>query len=144
MAALTITANQVRWISGNRPVPGKAAGALSIGRAVYLNASGLYALADANAAVSATGAGIVITAAGAANQDILVAPHGATIDIGATTALGVPYVISSTDAATANDAAGDIAPYGDLGAGDIPCFLFWGTGDREVTINIAPAPGAIA
>ena len=130
MADLTITAASVKYVRGNRPSTRPAGATIARGKVLRRGTSQEYILASAlNAPADlANFAGIAISD-GYLGGDVLIAGPGTTINVGATTAAGVPYVISET--------AGGIAPFADLGADSTatPVFLFWGNGTAEVTIG---------
>lgn len=126
MADITVTASQVKWVSGVRPVIVKAGAAITRGQAVYLNTTTLeYELADADTAAASEFAGIALTD-GQDGSDMLIAPPGAVIDWGATLVAGTIYVVSTT--------AGGVAPDVDLAAGDYVVVLAIGAGTRQAEI----------
>lgn len=135
MANLSITAGNVDWQSGTRPVDGYGGATITRGQVLYLNSNLRYVLADASAANTAAVAGIAVT--DGTNGGIMkVALAGARINIGATTVAGTPYVLSAT--------AGAICPYADLLSTEIPNLLFWGTGTAVVTLVLSLSPSALA
>lgn len=136
MAALSITAANVKWVSGvnTRIVRGGESG--TRGQAVFYNSStNEYELADADAAGEQDADGILLTDM-VDGADCLIAVPGATINIGATTTAGIPYCVDPTT-------PGAIVPYSDLGSGDTPVLLFWGSGTANVTLVCAVSPAAI-
>lgn len=128
MADLSITAGNVKWVSGTRPQIVKAGATITRGQALYQAADGEYSPADADASSTGTATAIALTD-GADGSDMLIATVGATINVGATTVAGTPYVASTT--------AGGIAPYADITTGDTPSLLFWGSGTANVTLVFA-------
>lgn len=106
MAALSITAANVAWISGTKNSAYNAGAAITAGQAVYLDSStSTWKLADADAsALTADCAGIALCT-GVVGQPLVVQTDG-TLTIGATMVLGEPYFLSDT--------AGAIIPKGDL------------------------------
>lgn len=149
MVALSITAANVKWVSGVRPREVTLGATVARGKVLYKDtADNEHKLADCDDdAITADSeaadvAGIAGTdGADGTNGQLFV--NGSTINIGATTTLGVPYCLGSSDSTTGG-AAGDIMPYSDLSSGDTPVFLFWGSGTAEVTLDIKKAPGALA
>lgn len=135
MADLSITAANVKWISGVRPQIAKGGAAITRGKAVRADTTGEMILAQANDTATSTVRGIAITD-GNDGGDMLVAGPGAKINVGATTVAGTAYVLSAA-------AAGGIAPIGDLAATNMPNFLFWGSGTAEVTLVCEISPAAI-
>ncbi|GIL09288.1 MAG: hypothetical protein BroJett033_7990 [Chloroflexota bacterium] len=126
MTDISVTANQVKWISGTRPMVVKGGAAITAGQAVYLNTTTLeHELADADTDATSVFAGIAITG-GQDGADMLIAPPGAVIDFGATLTAGTIYVVSPT--------AGGIAPWADLTAGDYVVVLAIGAGTRQAEI----------
>ncbi len=145
MADLSITAANVKWVSGVRPRTVQGGATITRGQALYADSAdgNQHKKADANAAATSNAVAIALTD-GTDSSDMLIAVAGSTINVGATTTAGVPYCVSSTDALTANGAAGGIVAYSALGAGDTPCILFWGSGTANVTLVCALSPAALA
>lgn len=149
MAALSLTPANVKWVGGVRPRDVTFGATVARGKVVYKDsADGEHKLADCDDdaitadSEAATVAGIAASD-GADGSNGQIFPNGARLNVGATTVLGVPYCLGSSDSTTGG-AAGDIMPYDDLSSGDTPVFLFWGTGDAIVTLNIVQAPGELA
>lgn len=95
MADLSVTAANVAFTSGEKGVA-NAAAAITAGQVVYINASGLAALAQSDGtAIEATPAGIALNPA-ATGQPVTYAKHGAVINPGATLVLGDVYCVSVT------------------------------------------------
>lgn len=133
MADLSITAGNVAWVSGTRPKVVTGGATITRGQALYKDDSdNEYKLADAGAVGTAVLDGIALTD-GTDGAEMLVAPRGATLNIGATTTAGTIYVISET--------AGGIAPVGDLATGDFVVVAFVGSGTANVEIIAQPATG---
>lgn len=135
MADLSITAANVKWISGVRPQVTKGGATITRGQALRATPANLQVPAQADDEDTATVTGIAITD-GTNGGDMLIAGPGATVNVGATTVAGTAYVLSA-------NAAGGIAPIGDLGNDDMPNFLFWGSGTAEVELVCALSPAAI-
>lgn len=137
MAALSITAANVKWVSGTRPriVMGGATG--TRGQAVYKDdADNEHKLADGDALATAAAAGILLTDMTDGSESLL-AVAGSRINIGATAAAGTAYVADITT-------PGAIVPIGDLSTGDFKNLLFWGEGTALVTLVMSAAPVASA
>lgn len=126
MADLVITAANVVWNSGVRPLAVKGGATIARGKTLYQNTTTLkHLLADADTDAESEFTGIAITD-GTDGSDMLIAPPGANINVGATTTAGTIYVLSTTP--------GGIAPWADLGTGDYVVVLFIGTGTANVDI----------
>jgi hypothetical protein len=137
MAALSITAANVLWVSGTRPRVIKGGEAGTRGMVVYKNTTdNEHYKADGDALATAAAAGILLTDMNNGG-DCLLAPPGARINIGATAAAGVAYVADE-------ETAGSIVPLADLTTGDFNNLLFWGEGTALVTLVCAAAPVATA
>jgi hypothetical protein len=137
MAALSITAANVKWIGGTRPriVKGGATG--TRGQVVYKDsADNEHKLADADALATAAAAGILVTDMNDGG-DCLIAVPGSRINIGATATAGVAYVADE-------ETPGAIVPLADITTGDFSNLLFWGEGSANVTLVLAAAPVANA
>lgn len=125
MADITVTAANVNRITGNLK-RGVAAEAITAGQSVYINASGLVALADADAVLTAAAVGIAeCNAAAGQNVNYLT---GGTMDVGATLTVGTTYVVSTT--------AGGIAPIADLASGDFTTILGIASAAGVLNLNI--------
>lgn len=133
MADLVITVGNVTWQSGTQPRTVKGGAALTRGLALRQNTDLEYVAADCSAVNTATVDGIALTD-GNDGGLMLIAPAGATINIGATTTAGTPYVLSDD---------GGICPFADLANPDVPNLLFWGTGTAIVTLVFAKSSVAI-
>jgi len=147
MADLSITATNVDWTSGKNMKMVRFGSTVTRGMSVYLDdADNEWKVADANADMT----GLAEDHIGVAMSDGsdgklgLVALDGATINIGATTTAGIEYVVTSTDALTANGTAGGIVAASAIGSGDTPVRLFWGTGSGAVILTIDVSANAIA
>ena len=126
MTALSITAANVKWVGGVRPVMVKGGATLTRGQCLYLDTTDLeHKVADADVDASSVFAGVALTD-GTDGSDMLIAPPGAVVNIGATTTAGTIYCIGL--------AGGDIVPWADLGTGDYVTVLFVGTGTANVEI----------
>lgn len=135
MVDLSITAANVKWTSGTRPRQVIAGAAITRGQALRLDAAtNEYVPADASAAGTSDATAIALTD-GQDGSDMLVALAGAVVNIGATTTAGTAYVLSGT--------AGGIAPVADLGAGDTPNLIAWGSGSASITLVFAESPVTI-
>lgn len=137
MADLTITAANVVAGSGAKKVPGTAGVAVTAGQVVYLDsATNTYKLADNDSATAAvrSPAGIALHAA-AANQPLTILSQG-SITIGATTAAGTVYCLSST--------AGGICPSADIATGDYNTIIGIGTSTSVIDVKLHEAGAAVA
>lgn len=106
MAALTITAANVAWVSGTKNASYNAGAAITAGQAVYLDsATSTWKLADADASAATADCAGIALCTGVSGQPMVVQTDG-TITIGATMTLGEVYFVSTT--------AGAIIPAGDL------------------------------
>lgn len=110
MADISITATSVSRVDGNTETA-NAGATITAGQAVYKDSSSTWQLADTDSATAAAHSvyGIALNG-GASGQPVTVALAGATINIGATVAVGTIYVLSGT--------AGGICPTTDLATGD--------------------------
>jgi hypothetical protein len=137
LADLTVTAANVLAGSGAKKVSGTAGASLTAGQVVYLDsATDTYKLADNDSATAdvRVPVGITLHAAGA-NQPITVLTKG-PITIGATTAVGVVYCLSST--------AGGICPSADIGTGDYNTIVGIGTSTSVIDVQFHSAGAASA
>ncbi len=136
MTDLVVVPGSAVWNSGVSPIYGFKAGVAITGlQAVYLDATtATIKLARATTVVLNQALGIALTPGNTGSGELVIAPNGANINIGVTTVAGTAYVVSAN--------AGGIAPWADLGTGNFPTFLFWGTGSANVTLQIAI--GAVA
>lgn len=126
MTDISQTPANVTWVSGTRPVVGKAGATIAAGQAVYLNTStNEYELTDADTDAASNFAGISITG-GVDGRDMLIAPPGAVINWGATLTAGTIYTLSTT--------AGGICPDEDLATGDYVVVLAIGAGTANAEI----------
>jgi hypothetical protein len=135
MADLTITAANVLAGSGAKKVNGTAGGTITAGQAVYLDsADNEYKLADNDSATAAvrTVAGIALHAS-LDGQPLTILSQG-PITIGATTAVGEVYCLSST--------AGGICPVADIAAGDYNTIIGIGTSTTVIDVKLHAA-GAV-
>lgn len=106
MAALTITAANVAWVSGTKDSTYNAGVAITAGQAVYLDtATSTWKLADADASAATATCGGIALNTGVVGQPLTVQTDG-TLTIGATMTLGEVYFVSVT--------AGAIIPAADL------------------------------
>jgi hypothetical protein len=95
MADLSVTATSVAFTSGETGAA-NAAATITAGQVVYINASSLAALAQADGtALEATVAGVALNG-GSTGQLITYAKNGAVINPGATLILGDVYCASVT------------------------------------------------
>lgn len=126
MADISVTAANVKWVSGARPQIVKAGATITRGQAVYQNTTTLeHELADADTDAASEFAGIALSD-GYDGADMLIAPPGAVINWGATLAAGTVYVLSTT--------AGGVAPEADLASGDYVVVLAIGAGTANAEI----------
>lgn len=143
MANLSITAANVLRNSGTALKSAIAGETLTRGLAVYMGTDGKLYKGDANDTAKDAIVGIAMGDVGT-GAEVLYAPDGCNIDIGATTTVGEIYVLTSTDAGTANGTAGGICLFTDLGIGDNTTILFVGTGTSDVLLTIVVSNLVIA
>lgn len=106
MAALSITAANVAWISGGKNNSYNAGAAITAGQAIYLDsATNTWKLADGDASAAAADCQGIALNTGVSGQPMTVQTDG-TLTIGGTMTLGEVYFVSTT--------AGAIIPAGDL------------------------------
>lgn len=137
MADLTITAASVAAGSGAKKTTGTAGASVTAGQVVYLDSTtSTYKLADNDSATAAvrSPAGIALHAA-ASGQPLTVLTSG-PITIGATTAIGVVYCLSST--------AGGICPSADIATGDYNTIVGIGTSTSVIDVKFHEAGAAMA
>jgi hypothetical protein len=137
MADLTITAANVLAGSGAKKVTGVAGVAVTAGQAVYLeSATNTYKLADNDSATAEVRsvAGIALHAAGS-GQPLTILTSG-PITIGATTAVGIVYCLSSTP--------GGICPSADIATGDYNTIIGIGTSVTAIDVKLHAAGAATA
>lgn len=126
MANLVVTAANVKWVSGTQPRVVKAGATITRGQVVYLDTTdNEHKLADADNDNTSVFAGIALTD-GYDGSDMLIAPAGATVQIGATPVSGTVYVIGTTP--------GAIMPWADIVAADwvTVCFIGVASGNVEL------------
>ena len=109
MADLTITAANIIPVAGYSAKTLNSAAAITQGQAIYETSSNTWALADADAASTATTPAVAITEATAANQPVVGMTAG-DLGFGAILTVNEIYVVAET--------AGAIQPIGDLLSGD--------------------------
>lgn len=127
MAALSITAANVKAGSNARVVHGVLGGTITAGQPVYLGANNKYLLADADA--SALTADVKGIALNGGSEDQPVAVHVAgDIAIGATVTVGEIYVLDGT--------AGGICPEADLASGDWVTVIGVGKSTSVIDVRI--------
>lgn len=135
MTALVITVANVKWTGGVRPRQITFGATVTAAQPVYKDtADNEYKLGDADALATAAVEGLALTN-GYDGKEGLIAVRGSQMNVGATTAAGIPYCVGL--------AGGDIVPYTDLASGDFPNILFWGTGTAVVTLICEASPVAI-
>lgn len=132
MADLSITAANVKWNSGTPTQKANGGAAITEGQVLYrLAADNELYLADADTDAASEVEGIAIST-GQNGREMLYAPAGANVNIGATTTAGKAYVLSTT--------AGGIIAIDDVAApttGDYLVILFIGTGTANVDLILA-------
>jgi hypothetical protein len=140
-AALSITASNVKLISGDKTDGAVAGEAITAGMGVYQKAADARwykAQCDGTAeeAGSLVGVGIALGTADAAGAVISVARHGAVVQIGAGTA-GTVYYVGAT--------AGGINPVADLATTNYSTPIAIGVGSSPARVQIIGkyAPGAV-
>jgi hypothetical protein len=137
LADLTITAANVVAGSGAKKVTGTAGTTVTAGQVVYLDsATDTYKLADNDSATAAVRsvAGIALHAS-LSGQPLTILTKG-PITIGATTAIGQVYCLSST--------AGGICPQADIATGDYNTVLGVGTSTTVIEVQLLAAGAAMA
>jgi hypothetical protein len=138
MADLSITAASV--VAGTNAVKenGVAGATVTAGQAVYKDASdsGKFKLADNDSATAAVRSFYGIALHGAANGQPLTVLKEGPITIGATTAIGVVYCLSST--------AGGICPSADIATGDYNTIIGIGTSTTVIEVQPLAAGAAMA
>lgn len=138
MADLVITAASVAAGAGSTRENGTAGASITAGQVVYKDASdsNKFKLADNDSATAAVRSvyGIALHAA-ASGQPLTVLTQG-PITIGATTAVGEVYCLSST--------AGGICPHADIGAGDYNTIIGIGTSTTVIDVKLHAAGAAHA
>lgn len=136
MAAISITAANVKKGANSRTEDGLAAVAVTAGQLVYLDPdTGKYGLADADSASAVVRKvrGIALHAA-AADQPLQIHRKG-LITIGATVTVGAGYYSSAT--------AGGIAPVADNTTGVYPTFLGFAVTASVLDVNLVEAGVAV-
>lgn len=130
MANLTQTPANVGLTSqaGSSVSTVKAGETITQGQPIYL-LNGKYYRCDASTKAAAEAKGIAMTAANA-DEYVVVAYNGSTVDLGATMTVGETYCVSATD--------GAIAPISDLTTGDFPTILGTATAADTLPLNIIP------
>lgn len=138
MADLTITAASVAAGSGAKVVKQYNAGAsVTAGQVLYLDsATNTLKLADNDSATAAVRSPVGIALHAAASGQPLAYLSQGSITIGATTAVGEVYVLSST--------AGGICPHADVGAGDYNTIIGVGTSTTAIDVKLHSAGAAHA
>ena len=128
MADLSPTAADVLKATGSTVRTGTAGAAIDAGQVLY-TASSEMVLAQADTSTKATAVGIALNDA-AEDQPITYLVSGG-IDVGCTLTVGQVYVVS-------DNAAGAIAPYGDLASEDYVTILGVATtaANLQVDINV--------
>jgi hypothetical protein len=137
MADLTITAANVVAGSGAKKVTGTAGATITAGQVVYLDsADSEYKLADNDSATAAVRSVAGIALHAALDGQPLTILTGGPITIGATTAVGVVYCLSST--------AGGICPSADIAAGDYNTIIGIGTSVTAIDVKLHAAGAVMA
>lgn len=138
MADLSITAANVKWNSGTPTQKGNGGAAITAGQVLYqLAADNELYLADADTDAASEVKGVAMSD-GQNGREMLYAPKGANVNIGATTTAGKIYVLSTT--------AGGIIAVDDVAApttGDYVVVLFVGTGTANVDLILEKGSVAI-
>lgn len=128
MGDLTISSNTVEASSDSRRKTGIAAVAISAGQALYRDGSGSYRLALASTLAESKFEGIALCGADP-GQPVVFAWYDPDLDIGAANlSKGQIYCVSS-------NAAGAVAPIGDLTAGDYVTVVGIANGRRSIYIT---------
>ncbi len=137
MADLVITAASVLPGASAKKINGTAGATITAGQVLYLDsATNTLKLADNDSATAAVREPVGIALHAAASGQPLTYLSSGSITIGATTAVGVVYVLSST--------AGGICPVADVGAGDYNSIIGIGTSVTAINVKIHSAGAATA
>lgn len=138
MADLTITAANVVAGSGAKIVHGTAGASVTAGQVLYEDASdsNKLKLADNDSATAAVRSPVGIALHAAASGQPLSYLAKGPITIGATTAVGTVYCLSST--------AGGICPSADIATGDYNTIIGIGTSTTVIDVLIHEAGAAVA
>lgn len=138
MADLSITAANVAAGTGAVKETGTAGATITAGQAVYKDASdsGKFKLADNDSATAAVRSFYGIALHGASSGQPLTVLKEGPITIGATTAVGVVYCLSST--------AGGICPNADIATGDYNTVIGVGTSTTVIQVQPLAAGGPVA
>lgn len=126
MADLTITAANVKPLTGATLQTVTYGETIDQGESVYLSANKYYK-ADADASEAAAAAVAIAITPGVADGVGVIATRG-SINVGATLTQGEIYVVSGN--------AGGIAPEGDLASGDYVTIIGIARSSSELYINI--------
>jgi hypothetical protein len=128
MADLTINSSNVEASSDSRRVTGIAAVSISAGQALYRDATGSYRLALASTLEESKFEGIALCAA-EPGQPVVLAWYDPDLDIGHSSLTKAQiYCVSS-------NAAGAVAPIGDLTAGDYVAVVGIANARRSIYIT---------
>lgn len=137
MADLTITAANVVPGGNARIRNGTAGASITAGQVVYLDSTtNTFKLADNDSATAAVRSPVGVALNGAASGQVISVQTSGKITIGATTAVGVVYCLSST--------AGGICPSADIATGDYNTILGIGTSTTQIELNLQSAGAAMA
>lgn len=127
MSDLSQTAANVKLMSATQPTVGTAGEALTQGQPVYLSASKWYRC-DANDGVAKAACGGIVLTPNAADLPVVIAPNNATVDLGATLAIGTTYGISAT--------VGGVCPIADITSTQFPTVLGTATAVNKLPLSI--------
>jgi hypothetical protein len=133
LADLSQSAVAVKLMSATQVTVGTAGEALTQGQPVYLSASKWYRCDANDTAAKAVCAGIVLTPA-ATDGVVIIAPNNATVDLGATLAVGTTYAVSAT--------VGGVCPIADITSGQYPTIL--GTATTAAKLPLSIIVGTVA
>lgn len=126
MADASITAANVKWVSGVRPAAVKCGATMTPGQVVYLDTTtNTHKLADADLDAESVVSGVTLDG-GVDGRDMFIGVPGSVINVGFTTAAGTIYVLSLTP--------GGVAVRGDISTGDWVVVLFIGNGTANVEL----------
>lgn len=137
MAALTITAANVAWVSGPKLTDQVAGEAFAAGALVYLAANGTWLKAQGDGTAIEAGSenlGIALATADAAGARVSIATEGAIVSVGTGTA-GIVYYVGDT--------AGGFHPVADLGSTDKVTVAALGIGSNKLKIARIYDAGAV-
>lgn len=114
-------------MSATQVTVGTGGEALTQGQPVYLSSSKWYRCDANDTAAKAVCGGIVLTPC-ATDGIVVIAPNGASVDLGATLAIGTTYAVSAT--------VGGVCPIADITSGQYPTILGTATTASKLPLSI--------